>query len=185
MSLRTVKAITTIESDMETTTVSTSIEIKDLSYPVGLARVRGSGPFERCGVSDNSIILPSPIFLESMKKEASIKEFSTAYISTQTMCRTKGENGKDNSLIWYQYFNKEEINHRPVSEACFDRKLREALINLIYPQFTQVMSMLGGPSIVEGPIITINPDFVDHFSRETNKEDEADEVEIHISLGEN
>ena len=179
MSLRTVKAITTIESDMETTTVSTSIEIKDLSYPVGLARVRGSGPFERCGVSDNSIILPSPIFLESMKKEASIKEFSTAYISTQTMCRTKGENGKDNSLIWYQYFNKEEINHRPVSEACFDRKLRDTLIDLIYPQFEKVVNMVKGIRTLGGVLLC------DVFSEPDHSEEQPEEVEIHISLGEN
>ena len=178
MSIRAVKVITKIDSDMQTTIVSTSLHIKELSYPVGLGRTKGSGPFERAGRSDNSIILPSTIFLESMKKEASIKEFSTSYISTETMCREKGESGYNNTVTWVQYFNKEKIGTRSIEEACFERKLRDALIDLIYPQFKQVMTMIEGRHIIHGVLFS-------DLSRETDNEDGEDAVAIHISLGEN
>ena len=178
MSIRPVKAITKIESDMHRTIVTTLLYIKDLLYPVGRGLIKGPGPFQRCGGSDNSIILPSPVFLESMKKECSVKEFSTSYISTETMCREKGESGYNNTIIWFQYFNKEKIDNRPVEEACFERKMRDALIDLIYPQFTQVGNMIEGRHIIHGVIFS-------DVSQETDNQEEPEEVEIHISLGEN
>ena len=56
--------------------------------------------------------------------------------------------------------------------------MRDALIDPIYPQFRQVGNMLEGRHIIHGVLFS-------DLSQETDNEDKPDEVEIHISLGEN